>query len=133
MRAGTIFNAGSGEITIRAHDSLDSCPSFALEAADGIVNLGTICSDGSLSLHAGEIANRGLIKSQRGNLTFTGDGKGRLQINNTGGKMVALEGWINVSSASEDQTIDLELCGGDWSSQSLNLSSPRGGIQADVG
>ena len=132
LRARTIFNGASGVITITSHDSLESSASFVLEAVDRILNQGKICSGGGLSVRAGDIANAGLIKSQAGNLNFAGRGKSPLQINNTGGKIEALAGWINVSDSAENESIDLELAGGDWLSQRLNLVSPGGAVQANV-
>src|SRR5579885_1909804 len=135
-----------------------STVNLALNAANNIVNAGTISSSGNLSLSAGgsitnaanavlsaannanctslagTFNNAGLIAAQAGNVNFsTGQMVADMTINNAGGTVQALQGQINVRDQLFTGAANTTLTGGDWLSQQLNINSGTGGATVNVG
>lgn len=143
INAGGIFNSGV----------LSTVPGAALNLSlnslNDIVNTGSITSGGKLNLTAGgSVSNSGSIQAERdidisaGSVTNSGSvvsnagninvsALSNLVFDGTGGTVQATRGSINFFNTTGKG--DLDLTGGNYYSQSLNLRPDCGWVRADVG
>jgi hypothetical protein len=109
--------------------------SLTLSASERIKNAGSIVSGGNLTLtsDAGLLANSGLIASTGGNISITsGDSTKSIDVQATGGRFDAA-GSINIRDDAYRGSAGVNLNGGDYHSQSLNIFSGEGVIEGIVG
>jgi hypothetical protein len=104
---------------------------LSLAASGKITNFGTIASSGSLSLTAPNIRNAGNIVSGQ-DVHIASPSPGNLQINGTVGCMYAANS-IVISNAASTPAQSIQLSGGDYFSQQLNINAGQGTISGDVG
>jgi len=125
-RGGTIH---ADDINNNAGALISSEVDLTLRADGALTNLGSITSDGNLTLSASNIRNSGSVSSAKNvNLDAAGD----LSVNNAGGTISADQA-INVRSADYAGSADTTLQGGDWLSNDLNLNAGAGTVKAAVG
>lgn len=127
-----------------------------LQAAQQIVNTGTISSAGSLSMLAGNsitnsgvlnavnnlnlsvgaggLINSGSIVSQMANINIASMVSQNLLVNNTNGSMSALLGNINMATnrASSTEKLLVEMIGGDYLSKELNVTNIDGAVETNI-
>ncbi len=138
--------------------NLSSTPlSLTLQAANNISNSGTISSSGALNLiaggnvvnsanavmsaasnislftGAGNLTNAGLVNSATGNIFINTNPGVDLNINATGGTFQALAGNITVRDSVSSAINNINMTGGDYLSQSLNLFGGQGTIESHLG
>ncbi len=95
---------------------------------NNITNSGTISSGGSLNLSAGSgtIVNSGTISSTSGSINIADAGAAAINVNGSGGTFQAQNGNINVRDASYNGAGNINLSGGNFLSNNLNLYSGTG-------
>ncbi len=95
---------------------------------NNITNSGTISSGGTLNLSAGSgtIVNSGTISSNSGNINIADAGAAAINVNGNGGTFQAQNGNINVRDASYNGAGNINLSGGNFLSNNLNLYSGTG-------
>ena len=127
IAALSIINESGGTITAPA--------GLTLNSTQNIVNAGHISSGGDVRLNAGSgnFVNSGLIKSSNGNIAFDAPKTSNITIDNTGGTVQAVAGNISVRDRSYIGTGNINLVGGNYLSQNLNLYSGAGAITGSVG
>ncbi len=132
-----------------------------LTALTNIINAGTISSAGSLSASAGvsivnalptgassstpllqacqnivlntqQLTNAGFIESTMGNINIANSSASNLQVNASSGTIKALAGSINIQNPIADN-LRIDVHGGDWLSQTLNISNSAGSLLLNVG
>jgi hypothetical protein len=125
--AGTIASAGS--LAINAGGTITNAlpqgvtgPSPVMQAINNI----------NIMSQIGNIVNAGTIASINGNINLASAASSALTINNVGGIMQALQGSINVRDSLYNGTAALNIIGGDWLSQNLNLNNANGAISAHL-
>jgi hypothetical protein len=107
-----------------------------LNSTHSISNAGTISSGGSLNLGVGSgtVTNSGLVASVKGSITVDAKAPGtNVNITGTGGTFQALAGNINVRDASYAGAGSINMMGGNYLSQTLNLNSGTGVVTGSVG
>jgi filamentous hemagglutinin len=134
---GNVTNSGSinssGALSIASGGSIANVsPIQRSGSADTAVVKGT---DVSLSSGSGTFTNAGLIAAtgSSGNVMFNAPSTKDITIANTGGTIQALNGAINLRDASYNGTANLNLTGGDWLSQQLNLNAGTGTATVNIG
>jgi hypothetical protein len=107
---------------------------LGLDASSDLINYGTISSSGNLSLSAGSgnVTNTGTIESKSGDVSFNGPADTVLNVNNTGGQIVANHGAINVRDAEYAGSSNTYVKGGDLLSRNLNTNAGQGVTYVDV-
>jgi hypothetical protein len=128
LKAQTIVNHTGGLISTGSSSRYD----LTVQTTGRIDNDGgaIVCSQAlSLNSIAGEVSNKGVIKSDTSNITITGNAS-TLQLANRGGRIQAANGDINLDIPSSTGTGRVSLDGGDCLSR--NLNSFAGGGFVDV-
>jgi hypothetical protein len=88
----------------------------------------------AMNLQASQIINQGMIQSLYGNINVLSSLQSQnIFINNTQGTMEALNGVINIRDALYSGTGNLDMVGGDFLSEELNLYSGLGAVNASIG
>ena len=130
---------------------------LSLNAVNNFANAGTISSAAALSISAGgsilnsasagspviqaqnnvllsasNIVNAGLISSANGNVNIAITPSQSLNVNNTGGVIRALNGNIVFGPGKLDYSQSLNLTGGNWLSQQLNIDIGSGTLNMNV-
>jgi hypothetical protein len=108
---------------------------LTLAAQNNITNAGTIISGGSLNLAAGgtTLTNNGLIKSISGDINVGSNAPSHdINVVATGGTFEAANGAISVRDASYTGAGNINLTGGNYLSQNLNLYSGTGTAATSV-
>ena len=112
-------------------------PAFSLNliAANNIANSGTVKSTGDLNLStgSGNIANSGLVLSGHNINISSPNVAADINVNGTGGTISATAGDINIRDKSYSGAANINLNGGDYLSQNLNMYSGGGAITGSVG
>ena len=105
-----------------------------LDAANNLVNAGTIVSSGNVNIYAdsGNITNSGLINATQGNININTAFNQSLIVDNAGGTLQAANGVINFRDASYTGSANMGLNGGNYLSQAVNLNSGNGAVNANV-
>lgn len=116
------------DITNNANALISSDVDLTLRANGQLTNLGTITSNGNLTLSSSDIKNSGNISSAK-NVNLDTSSAADLNVNNTGGTISAADS-INVRSAGYGGSNNTNLTGGDWLSNTLNLNAGGGTVTA---
>jgi hypothetical protein len=106
--------------------------SLSLTATHRLFNAGVIAAAGNLLLSAPAIINSGTMSSASGNVGITGSSAGNVWINNNGGLIQALNGNIDINTASMTKGNTLWVNGGDWLSNQFNINAGCGDVELDV-
>ncbi|MBX9670724.1 MAG: hypothetical protein K2X93_24195 [Candidatus Obscuribacterales bacterium] len=125
VRADDILNAQGASIT--------SDVDLTLQANGSLTNLGSISSNGNLTLNAATINNSGKVSAAQ-NITLDSSNDGgaaALTVNNSGAFVAG--GDINVRASDYSGSANTVLNGGDYLSQNLNLNAGQGTIDAVIG
>ena len=131
---GNISNSGrivsSGALTLSAGGSIVNAATGGLAAAQPVMQAAR-----SVNLYAGSgnITNSGLIASITNNVNIAAGTLADLNINGAGGTVQALSGAINLRDPLYSGAGNINLTGGNFLSQNLNLYSGTGTITGDVG
>ena len=105
-----------------------------LDAVNNVVNAGTIASSGNVDIYSGSgnITNSGLINAGQGNINVATLPSHNLNMNNAGGTLQALNGAINFRDASYTGSANINVNGGNYLSQTMNLNSGSGDVNVNV-
>ena len=127
ISAGTLSSINNGRIV------LDNNLNLNLNATNSITNAGAISSSGSLSLASGSgnIANTGTVTSTNGSINI--QSANNINVNAVGGTFQAQNGNINFRDSSYTGAGNINLNGGNYLSQNLNLYSGTGTITGNLG
>jgi hypothetical protein len=138
-----IINESSGIISTQIPGSLLSALGTVNDASNltisgerSIANSGTISSAGNLNLVSGggNISNSGSVISSLGNINLSaGTRRADLTVNATGGTFKAAAGNIDIATTGSGNTGLINITGGDYLSNQLNISTPAGTITGNVG
>ena len=126
-RGGTIRAV---DITNNESASISSDVDLTLRADGELTNLGSITSNGNLTLSSSNITNAGSINSAK-NVTLDAGSTSDLNVSNAGGTISAADS-INVRAADYAGTNATNLSGGNWLSSDLNLNAGAGTVTANV-
>jgi hypothetical protein len=146
----TIPHAGAiASLTINALDNLtnagviDSSAAITLATTHGAItnssNGGSVptiqaANDVNLNTGNGNVVNSGLVSSRTGNINITAaNDSADITVIGNGGNFQATTGNINVRNSSYTGTGNVNIVGGDYATQNLNLYSGQGAIQSSVG
>jgi hypothetical protein len=134
---GDIVNSGSivsfGNLSLNAGGSItNGSSSVGAQHAVPAPAVIQAASDVNLSAGSGNITNGGVINALNGNVNFNAGSASDLTINNQNGTVQALTGAINVRNSSYNGSANVNLNGGNWLSQELNLNSGQGTVTANV-
>ncbi|MBU6453260.1 MAG: hypothetical protein KGS72_15870 [Cyanobacteria bacterium REEB67] len=160
ISALNIYNASGGSISSATQASGLTPTSIALAASNLFYNSGTITSSGTLNISApmiynltspsssaqallsaaqnvnlngADINNSGVISALTGSINIVNStAEQSLNLNNTGGAIQALKGDINIES-SGDSSSNINVNGGNFLSQQLNLNAGCGAVDVNVG
>ena len=133
---GLVTDSGSLDISANSVMNLGAITAGSLNlnaGLGGFTNPGTISSTGSLNINSrtGVFTNSGMIASTTGNILL--NSQNNIVVNNTGsGTIQALQGDIDVRNASYNGSSGINLNGGNYLSQQLNLNSGTGAISLNV-
>jgi hypothetical protein len=108
----------------------------SIEQGAGVANAKpAISASQSISLLSqnGQIINNGLISSTNGSINISTGDDVDLQVSASGGVFQATNGDINVRQSQYNGINAINLSGGDYLSQNLNLFSGQGSVTTDVG
>lgn len=127
-----IINSGiissAGDLSMSAGGSIQNIMASPSAAAPLMQAAGT------LSMLAPQITNAGMMQSLYGNINVLSSlASPNINITGTNGVMEALNGAINFRDALYTGTGNINLFGGDWLSEQLNLYSGTGAILGQVG
>ena len=114
----------------------DSSNTFSILAGNITVgSQGLISTPGNLNLisRSGDITNNGTITSGHGSIDITAPKTTDININSNDGTFAANNGNINIRDTSYTGTANINLNGGNYLSQNLNLYSGSGSITANIG
>ncbi|MBX9689681.1 MAG: hypothetical protein K2X27_23420 [Candidatus Obscuribacterales bacterium] len=122
------------------HGNIASSGSLSMTAGGSIVNTGNITAAQNVALASaiGSITNSGLIAAAAGNININNNINinsltASLAINNAGGTLKALNGSINFRDSIYTGSGDLNLIGGDYLSQEINLYTGTGTATVSAG
>jgi hypothetical protein len=142
ITAKDIVNEKTGLISTQLPTSLISAignavssATLTLNASGALTNEGKIVSAGSLSLLTGLgiLANSGTVSSLNGNINIAAPSPTTdLNISATAGVFQAVNGAINVRSSDYNGTANVNLSGGNYLSNALNIYSGSGTINGVV-
>jgi len=132
ISATNIINETGASISTRGHGPNAGNMDLGFNASQEFINNGTIDASGSISLHAPQITNSGMIASHYGNINLAAPADSTLNVTNTGGTLSALQGAINLRDAAYTGTANSSITGGDLRSQQLNLFSGNGVANVNV-
>ncbi len=105
-------------------------------AADGdLTNLGTISSSGSVTLTAGSgsIRNAGTVSSASGDVNLNGSADAAMNVDNTGGQIVAERGAISIRNEGYQGSYNTTVTGGDLLSKTIDTNAGNGSMDISVG
>jgi len=126
VNAGTISSPGS--LTLVANHAISNISSSSTNA------LATINAAGNLNLVSNSLNNTGIIASSNGSININAPNlASNISINAVGGTFQAVNGAINIRSASYSGAANTVLAGGNYLSQSLNIYSGQGNITGFIG
>lgn len=96
-------------------------------------NVANISARNNINIEAGQLNNSGLISAQLGNVgVLSNNGViGPIVVDNTGGRIEALNGSINVGAPTLEK-VDTTITGGSFVSRELNIDSGDGNLKVDV-
>ncbi len=132
--AGTISSGGSLSLTAGGSITNFSLGSAISSPASG--NQGATiqaAKDVNLTAGSGNITNNGLIASTSGNINIATQTPQNIVINGIAGQFSALKGAINVRDANYIGSNNINITGGNYLSQLLNLSSGTGTVTVNAG
>ncbi|MBX3153897.1 hypothetical protein KF728_27330 [Candidatus Obscuribacterales bacterium] len=113
--------------------SISSNGTVTLSAGGTLANSGSVSAQSDVTLLSSVVVNNGSISSTGGNVNFDTASPASISVNNTGGTINALNGAINFRQAGFTEKVDTTLSGGDWYSQTLNLNGGDGHVNVSVG
>ncbi|MBS1994717.1 MAG: hypothetical protein JSS86_00345, partial [Cyanobacteria bacterium SZAS LIN-2] len=135
-----IVNAGSmtssGALTLAAGGSIENAPTTVSHGHAPVAPAPLMQAAGDLNLSAGsgEVVNAGLIASKGGNINIgSPNALANIDINARGGTFKATTGDINVRDSAYDGAADINMVGGNYLSQNVNLNSGAGTANASLG
>ncbi|MBU6455011.1 MAG: hypothetical protein KGS72_24790 [Cyanobacteria bacterium REEB67] len=150
--SGNFYLAGvgaSGTLTLNAvninvqsggllSDAVAGSSSSALliNATGSIVNAGTIFGQSNVGLvsGAGQIANSGIVKAGSGSISLaTKTDNVDLNVNAAGGTFSAVNGNIDIRQVNYAGSADINLNGGNYLSQNLNINGGAGTVNGSLG
>jgi hypothetical protein len=141
---GTITSANN--LTTLAGGTMINVPAAGAQAG-----LARVQAVSELDLLAGAVVNHGIVSSTAGNIdvavpsNYASGARSFvnaalpavlpqiISINNTSGKIQALDGTINIGGTELGKSALLSLTGGNLDAQTINLQAGAGAIEADVG
>ncbi|MDX2108385.1 MAG: hypothetical protein SFY67_18470 [Candidatus Melainabacteria bacterium] len=127
LNQGSILSSGSLNLT--AGGSIMN----TMQAGSNFTPVMQAMNDISMTSGVGNIVNSGLIASDLGNINMAASNSlAALNVMSSGGTMQALNGNINVMAALNNGTGNINLMGGDWISNQLNLSTAYGTVRANL-
>ena len=128
-----IYNAGSitssGALTLKAPTISNALPTQSSQGSSGASALPTLQSaSGDLTLQTSTLLNQGAVATVNGNINIISATE-NLAINATGGSFNASsgQGAVNIGTSAASGTLNLQLVGGDFVSQSLNVNAGASG------
>jgi hypothetical protein len=137
--AGT---AGSNNLLLNASNNIindgtiSSAGSLGLSTTTGaITNSGTINAANNVNLNvgSGNLTNTGQIASNTGNINVNAPKTTDINVNALGGTFQASSGNINVRASDYNGNANINLNGGNYFSNNLNLNAGNGAINTNVG
>ncbi|MDZ4837692.1 MAG: hypothetical protein SGJ27_28230, partial [Candidatus Melainabacteria bacterium] len=120
ISADDIFN--------HANASIESNVGLTINAYGSLLNMGTIKADDILTINTGNVRNAGTISSTHSAVNFNGIAGSALNLDNQGGSILAKQNDINIVNLNGD----INLNGGDWLSQRLNIDAGSGALRAHL-
>ena len=121
--------ANSGVISSAGNVTLNTSTGSITNNAGGVVKAET---DVNLNSGSGNINNAGLLNSHTGNINLNCPDNVDLNVNATGGTFKADAGDINLRAANYQGTNNINLTGGNYLSNNLNLNAGSGNITGSV-
>lgn len=118
--------SSSGSLTLSAGGSLLNAPQTLAQNTQALIQ-----AQNNLNIVSSSIINSGNLSSLASNINVSSS-LDKLDFNNTRGAVKALLGDINISNLSSSALSSLNLHGGNFYSQNLNLSAPNGAIEANL-
>lgn len=113
--------------------SISSNGTVTLSAGGTLANSGSVSAQSDVTLLSSAVVNSGSISSAGGNVNFDTASPGSISVNNAGGTINALNGAINFRQSGFTEKVDTTISGGDWYSQTLNLNGGDGHVSVSVG
>ncbi len=113
--------------------SISSNGTVTLSAGGTLANSGSVSAQSDVTLLSSVVVNNGSISSTGGNVNFDTASPASISVDNTGGTINALNGAINFRQAGFTEKVDTTVSGGDWYSQTLNLNGGDGHVSVSVG
>ncbi|MBY0550463.1 MAG: hypothetical protein K2W95_24505 [Candidatus Obscuribacterales bacterium] len=125
-----LFNAGAitsaGNLNINAGAIYNQLPAGVTGASPIMQAVNNL----NLNATLGNITNSGAMAAVMGNVNLAS--VNNMVINNVNGSIQALMGNINVRDAAFDAAKNLDILGGKFVSQQLNLNSGKGDVNVDI-
>ncbi len=115
---------------------VNDATNLTILASRSISNSGTIGSSGNINLLSGggNISNAGLVLSSAGNVNLSACGRSaNLTVNASGGTFSVAGGNIDLHTAGSGNVGNINMIGGNYLSNQLNISAPSGSITGNVG
>ena len=119
--------SSSGSLTLSAGSSLINTPQTLTQTTQTLIQ-----AQNNLNIITSSIINSGNLTSLASNINVSSSLQ-KLDFNNNSGVVSAILGDINVSNLSSSALASLNLQGGNFYSQSLNLSAASGAVEANLG
>jgi hypothetical protein len=119
---GSISSSAGGSISNGTNGSITNSTAGSMQA-QGDVNLIAL---------GGNFTNGGTVKSINGSINLNTADTADLVVNNSSGVMQALQGNINVRNVNYTGNANINLNGGNWFSQALNLNGGQGTVSANL-
>lgn len=112
--------------------SISSNGTVTLSAGGTLTNSGSVSAQSDVTLLSSAVVNSGSISSAGGNVNFDTASPAAISVNNAGGTINALNGAINFRQSGFTEKVDTTISGGDWYSQTLNLNGGDGHVSVSV-
>ena len=122
-----LTNAGNIQFTSQATQS----PAVTINAS-AVSNSGVIGASGDLNINTSTVTNSGTIQSTHGNITIQNTSSPALNVDNTGGKIVAANAVTFSGGSASTQNNSLNVQGGLVSGSAVNFNSPGGMITVNA-
>ncbi|MBX3074550.1 hypothetical protein KF913_11515 [Candidatus Obscuribacterales bacterium] len=112
--------------------TITSSGDLNVTAGGAIKNTGNATAKNNLSLNSSDITNSGVVASTKGDITVDSPVGTVMNVNNSGGKLQALNGSINVRAPGNVDGLDSNVTGGDLLSKTVNLQAGQGLVELNV-
>ena len=113
--------------------SISSNGTVTLSAGCTLANSGSVSAQSDVTLLSSAVVNSGSISSAGGNVNFDTASPASISVNNAGGTINALNGAINFRQSGFTEKVDTTISGGDWYSNQFNVHSGDGHLNIGAG